>query len=315
MHFSSNAHRVAYLRGLLLECKGNLTGARELYEQCLNDDETDVVRCLPPHRDPCGLKTDTCSPLQNSRKRLIALHLSSPFLELPSGKGTAASPAQQSYLSASLSRQKGITLLTQYLDTYYVDLSGWLSLSTHYASLALYPQALTALSHAVILAPHDPWVALKFAETAHTAGEVHMAWKEYLRVIEMSTEEGDEVPLKGAARRAAMGAKLVSSRAALSGRSLFRPELIENACCVYSASPDSALSPHQQIRSSLPQSSTRWSFSSLACSSTHTQRRMEQSVWVSCEDGSAKRRRKRNRSRLSLAHPAFSREMCKTFSN
>lgn len=39
-----------------------------------------------------------------------------------------------------------------------------------------------------------------------------MAWKEYLRVIEMSTEEGDEVPLKGAARRAAMGAKLVSLR-------------------------------------------------------------------------------------------------------
>ncbi|BGO91364.1 hypothetical protein NBRC10512_007104 [Rhodotorula toruloides] len=185
-HFSSTPHRVAYLRGLLLECKGNLVGARELYEQCLNDDETDV----------------------NSRKRLIALHLSSPLFELPSGKGSASSPAQQSYLSASLSRQKGISLLTQYLDTYYADLSGWLTLSTHYASLALYPQALTALSHAVILAPHDPWVALKFAETAYTAGEVHMAWKEYLRVIEMSTEEGDEVPLKGAARRAAMGAKL-----------------------------------------------------------------------------------------------------------
>ncbi|BGO99909.1 Inositol phosphatase SIW14 [Rhodotorula toruloides] len=189
-HFSSTPHRVAYLRGLLLECKGNLADARELYEQCLNDDETDV----------------------NSRKRLIALHLSSPLFELPSGKGTTSSPAQQSYLSASLSRQKGISLLTQYLDTYYADLFGWLTLSTHYASLALYPQALTALSHAVILAPHDPWVALKFAETAYTAGEVHMAWKEYLRVVEMSTEEGDEVPLKGAARRAAMGAKLVSPR-------------------------------------------------------------------------------------------------------
>jgi hypothetical protein len=43
-HFSSTPHRVAYLRGLLLECKGNLAGARELYEQCLNHDETDVVR-------------------------------------------------------------------------------------------------------------------------------------------------------------------------------------------------------------------------------------------------------------------------------
>uniref|UniRef100_A0A0K3CRI8 ER membrane protein complex subunit 2 n=1 Tax=Rhodotorula toruloides TaxID=5286 RepID=A0A0K3CRI8_RHOTO len=167
-HFSSTPHRVAYLRGLLLECKGNLAGARELYEQCLNHDETDV--------------------------------------------GTLPSPAQQSYLTASLSRQKGISLLTQYLDTHYADLSGWLTLSTHYTSLALYPQALTALSHAVILAPHDPWVALKFAETIYTAGEVHMVWKEYLRVAEMSTEEGDEVPLKGAARRTAMGAKLCIPR-------------------------------------------------------------------------------------------------------
>ncbi|BGP70831.1 ER membrane protein complex subunit 2 [Rhodotorula toruloides] len=189
-HFSSTPHRVAYLRGLLLECKGNLAGARELYEQCLNHDETDV----------------------NSPKRLIALHLSSPLFELPSGKGTLPSPAQQSYLTASLSRQKGISLLTQYLDTHYADLSGWLTLSTHYTSLALYPQALTALSHAVILAPHDPWVALKFAETIYTAGEVHMVWKEYLRVAEMSTEEGDEVPLKGAARRTAMGAKLCIPR-------------------------------------------------------------------------------------------------------
>lgn len=208
----SDPHRAAYLHGLVLEAQGDLDGARARYEANLRDDETDVP----------------------SRKRLIALHLSSPLATLPepsSSSSTSSSkpspsssssssqpvPASaQPYLVASLHQHKGIHVLVQYLDTYYTDLAGWLSLATAYAHLALYAQALAALAHAVVLAPSDPWVALKYAETAYTAGEVVLACKEFLRVVEMSTEEeeGEEGgrvrgQLKGAARRAAMGAKLV----------------------------------------------------------------------------------------------------------
>lgn len=206
----SDPHRAAYLHGLVLEARGDLDGARARYEANLRDDETDVP----------------------SRKRLIALHLSSPLATLPepsssstssskpspSSSSSASQPvpaSAQPYLVASLHQHKGIHVLVQYLDTYYTDLAGWLSLATAYAHLALYAQALAALAHAVVLAPSDPWVALKYAETAYTAGEVVLAWKEFLRVVEMSTEEEGEErgrvrgQLKGAARRAAMGAKLV----------------------------------------------------------------------------------------------------------
>ncbi|KPV73476.1 uncharacterized protein RHOBADRAFT_54696 [Rhodotorula graminis WP1] len=190
----SQPHRANYLHGLVLEVRGDLDGARNCYERNVQDDETDVP----------------------SRKRLIALHLSSPLVTLPDpptkGSPSASVPASaQPYLAASLHQQKGISVLVHYLDIYYTDLAGWLSLATAYAQLALYAQALAALAHAVVLAPSDPWVKLKFAETAYTQGDVALAWKEFLRVVEMSTEAGDK-ELKGAARRAAMGAKLCLPR-------------------------------------------------------------------------------------------------------
>lgn len=214
----SQPHRANYLHGLVLEVRGDLDGARNCYERNVQDDETDVVRLAPSPR-PCSLPaaslTSSCSRPQPSRKRLIALHLSSPLITLPEPptKGSSSSsssvPASaQPYLAASLHQQKGISVLVHYLDVYYTDLAGWLSLATAYAQLALYAQALAALAHAVVLAPSDPWVKLKFAETAYTQGDVALAWKEFLRVVEMSTEAGDK-ELKGAARRAAMGAKLV----------------------------------------------------------------------------------------------------------
>ncbi|GAA6057249.1 hypothetical protein JCM3770_003822 [Rhodotorula araucariae] len=198
-HFrESTPHRVHYLQGLVLEAENDLAGARARYEANIREDETDVP----------------------SRKRLVALHLSSPLVALPepapAGTSSKALPSVaaplQPYLAASLCQEKGIQILVHYLDTYYADLAGWLALSTAYADLGLYAQALAALAHAVVLAPGDAWVALKHAETAYTAGDVQLAWKGFLRVVEMSTEEGDERPLKGAARRAAMGAKLCIPR-------------------------------------------------------------------------------------------------------
>ncbi|GAA5964738.1 hypothetical protein JCM8115_005715 [Rhodotorula mucilaginosa] len=186
-------HRVNYLHGMALEARGLVTDAKEFYRQRLRDDETDVAM----------------------RKRLAALHLSSPIIELPSASSPPSNKAGNGnpYLSASLSRTEGISLLVSYLDTYYLDLSSWLSLSTAYASLGQYPAALTCLDHAVVLSPHDPFVHLKAAETAYTAGEVQLAWKGFARVVEMSLEPSrDSVVLQGAARRAAYGAKLCIPR-------------------------------------------------------------------------------------------------------
>ena len=215
----SQPHRANYLHGLVLEVRGDLDGARNCYERNVQDDETDVVRLalLVFPALLCASLTSSCSRPQPSRKRLIALHLSSPLVTLPDPptKGSSSSSSSSSvpasaqpYLAASLHQQKGISVLVHYLDVYYTDLAGWFSLATAYAQLALYAQALAALAHAVVLAPSDPWVKLKFAETAYTQGDVALAWKEFLRVVEMSTEAGDK-ELKGAARRAAMGAKLV----------------------------------------------------------------------------------------------------------
>lgn len=164
------------------------------------------------------------------------MHLSSPIIELPSASSPPSNKAGNGnpYLSASLSRTEGISLLVSYLDTYYLDLSSWLSLSSAYASLGQYPAALTCLDHAVVLSPHDPFVHLKAAETAYTAGEVPLAWKGFARVVEMSLDSSsrDSVVLQGAARRAAYGAKLVSrlaspSRLAPSSSDLFIPLLAQ----------------------------------------------------------------------------------------
>ncbi|GAA6022774.1 hypothetical protein JCM10207_000411 [Rhodosporidiobolus poonsookiae] len=186
--FADKAPRVAALQGMLLEGRGELTLAREFYEDRMRENETDVT----------------------ARKRLIALHLSSPLELLPSSP-SALPASHQPYFAASLTQQKGVQILVHYLDTYYADAAAWQTLSSAYARLGLYPQALSAQSHALLLLPNSPWVALKMAELAYTAGEVEQAWKGFLRVVEMSdTEEGRG--LQGAGRRAAMGAKLCLPR-------------------------------------------------------------------------------------------------------
>ncbi|GAA5858895.1 hypothetical protein JCM8547_007146 [Rhodosporidiobolus lusitaniae] len=185
--FSDRAPRVAVLQGMLLEGKGELRLAREFYEVLLRESETNVA----------------------ARKRLAALHLSSPLTTLPSSS-ESLSPSLRPYFDASLSLSKGIQVLTHYLDTYYLDAPAWSTLSSAYARLGLYPQALSAAGHAVLLQPQNTWTLLKHAETAYTAGEVETAWKEYLKVVEMSDDDGKG--LQGAGRRAAIGANLCLPR-------------------------------------------------------------------------------------------------------
>ncbi|KAG9034366.1 hypothetical protein FS837_002225, partial [Tulasnella sp. UAMH 9824] len=96
--------------------------------------------------------------------------------------------------------------LCRYLDTFYTDVEGWLELAD------LYRSSLQALSHAMLLAPQNPFYVLQFAETAATSGQWGLALKMFLRVVEMAELPVDEQDQNGdgngLVRRAYVGVKL-----------------------------------------------------------------------------------------------------------
>lgn len=93
--------RVQRLQGMLLEGEDKLDEAHKLYEKMLTEDETNV----------------------GARKRLISLHLHRYPLASTS--------------KATLSLQKGIDLLVEYLDTVYNDAEAWQELADVYAQHGL----------------------------------------------------------------------------------------------------------------------------------------------------------------------------------
>jgi len=74
-----------------------------------------------------------------------------------------------------------------------------------------YTSALQALSHALLLSPQNPFTFLQFAETAYTAGDLPLALKMFLVVIDMGERDlpKDEPPT-AINVRAWLGVKLVS---------------------------------------------------------------------------------------------------------
>jgi hypothetical protein len=89
-------------------------------------------------------------------------------------------------------------------------LDGWLELADLYASahqyviflrclykitmmttkcIRRYSHSFQALSHAMLIAPQNPFHALRFAETAYTAGDVPLALSYFLKVVEMSEDD------------------------------------------------------------------------------------------------------------------------------
>lgn len=82
----------------------------------------------------------------------------------------------------------------------------------HLFWLSSYIQALQALSHALLLAPQNPFTFLQFAETAFTAGDIPLALKNFLIVIDMNDSDisvpQDQSPA-GISVRAWWGVKLV----------------------------------------------------------------------------------------------------------
>lgn len=120
---------------------------------------------------------------------------------------------------------KAVEDLNAYLDTFYTDVEGWMELAdihsscnqlVSYCSLLnekftcyiRYTYALQALSHVLLLSPQNPFSFLQFAETAYSSGDVPLALKMFLVVVDMSEEEAGVIPL-GISIRAWWGVKLV----------------------------------------------------------------------------------------------------------
>ncbi|KAL1748281.1 hypothetical protein HDZ31DRAFT_60474 [Schizophyllum fasciatum] len=80
---------------------------------------------------------------------------------------------------------QAVAELCQLLDTFYNDAEGWVELADLYAGCGQYTAALQSLSHALLLAPQNAFYALQFAETAHSAGDVPLALRTALVVVDM----------------------------------------------------------------------------------------------------------------------------------
>ncbi|KAI8448840.1 hypothetical protein BY996DRAFT_4590450 [Phakopsora pachyrhizi] len=183
--------RVSILHGMLLEARGDLITAKEYYENELS-------------RSNNGSKTNELTSIGEAniriRKRLIALHLNQPPLKSDLSIG-----------SDQFSLQTGIKLLVELLDSIYSDPEGWLQLAEAYASIGLYEQSLAALEDLIFIQPDNTFHLLRYAETAYTTGEYELAYKTYLRIIELSGPISEEVK-GGPCRRAAVGVRLCLER-------------------------------------------------------------------------------------------------------
>ncbi|KIM54070.1 hypothetical protein SCLCIDRAFT_137544 [Scleroderma citrinum Foug A] len=117
---------------------------------------------------------------------------------------------------------KAVSELSQYLDTFYTDVEGWLELADIYASCNQYEYSLKSLSHTLLLSPQNPIYVLQSAETAYTAGDLPLALKMFLMVIDMTDEDDtgsltESTPF-GITVRAWYGVKLCTRRMSQNAR-------------------------------------------------------------------------------------------------
>ncbi|KIY68134.1 TPR-like protein [Cylindrobasidium torrendii FP15055 ss-10] len=111
--------------------------------------------------------------------------------------------------------EQAVQDLSEYLDTFYNDVEGWLELADIYSACNQYTQSLQSLSHVLLLAPQNPFYMLRFAETAYTANDLQLALKTALVVIDMAERDvtsSTETPATGISIRAWWCIKLCSRK-------------------------------------------------------------------------------------------------------
>ncbi|KAF9485705.1 protein prenylyltransferase [Pholiota conissans] len=115
--------------------------------------------------------------------------------------------------------EKAVEDLNEYLDTFYTDVEGWLELADIHSSCNQYTHALQALSHALLLTPQNPFTFLQFAETAYSSGDIPLALKMFLVVIDMNEGEDEDAIPMGISVRAWWGTKLCTRQLVVSSAS------------------------------------------------------------------------------------------------
>ncbi|CCL99072.1 uncharacterized protein FIBRA_01084 [Fibroporia radiculosa] len=126
--------------------------------------------------------------------------------------------------------------LSAMLDTFYADVDGWLELADIYASCQQYTYALQSISHALLLAPQNPFHFLHFAETAYLANDIPLSLKMFLVAVDMTDDDDGPVPPQdsipaGLTLRAWYGVKLCTRRFAT------EPRLLSSSAS-HTAAPD-----------------------------------------------------------------------------
>lgn len=87
--------------------------------------------------------------------------------------------------------------LAEFVDHFPLDQESWQELASLYTEQNKYAQAAYALEELLLLAPHNSYYLLQYAETLYTMGEIAKAYKIYLRVLELG--EGNMKPKSGRA--------------------------------------------------------------------------------------------------------------------
>ncbi|KAJ1767921.1 tetratricopeptide repeat domain-containing protein [Coemansia sp. RSA 1813] len=140
--FGEESQRVKRLYGLVSEATGHPDEAKQLYDEMLEKDATNVL----------------------ANKRLIAL------------------------LKSQGQNVQAIQELVSYLDTHGNDFEAWLELMHLYMDQHLYSQAAFCVEEVILQQPANHYFHLCYAEISYTMGNLDIALKEYLRVVELSTD-------------------------------------------------------------------------------------------------------------------------------
>ncbi|KAI0060021.1 TPR-like protein [Artomyces pyxidatus] len=154
--------RVECLEGILKEATASPEDALAFYEKILDADPSNAVRVVSG-MSSC-LPSNCTGLLQAAWKRQISV------------------------LRRLGSIDRVVEELSTLLDTFYTDVEGWLELADIYASCGQYSHALQSLSHVLLLAPQNPFYVLQAAETAYTSGDLPLAIKFFLMVVDMTDE-------------------------------------------------------------------------------------------------------------------------------